>query len=169
MINIIKALIVDDEQPARMELKRFLAGETDFSLVGEAQNGDEAVQFIKSLQPHVVFLDIEIPGLNGLEVAQILAQLRTPPVIVFVTAYNQYAVQAFEANALNYVLKPYDQARFQEVCERIRRTLSNEPQAKEKLDSLRSYLEAGKPLQILGHKRDSKDHVFIYANNVLSF
>ena len=165
---MIRTLIVDDELPARIELKRCLKGESDFALVGEAQDGEEAIRFIKSLQPQVVFLDIHIPGLNGLEVAQILSQFRTPPVIVFVTAYDRYAVQAFDANALDYILKPFDEMRFKKVCDRVRRTLSNESEAKEKLDSLKGYLE-GKPLKILGHKRQSKDRVFIYPNDVLYF
>ena len=143
---MIRALIVDDEAPARMEMKRFLAEQSDFSLVGEAQNGDEAVSFIKSLQPQVVFLDINLPGLNGLEVARFLSQLQNPPVIVFVTAYDQYAVEAFQTKALNYILKPYDDVRFKEVCNRIRGTLDNKPQAKEELRALRSYFEGKKPI-----------------------
>ena len=143
---MIRTLIVDDEAPARMEMKRFLAKESDFSLVGEAQNGDEAVSFIKSLQPQVVFLDINLPGLNGIEVARFLSQLQNPPVIVFVTAYDQYAVEAFQTKALNYILKPYDDSRFKEVCDRIRGTLDNKPQAKEELRALRSYFEGKKPI-----------------------
>ena len=142
---MIRTLIVDDEAPARMEMKRFLAKETDFSLAGEAQNGDEAVKFIKSLQPQVVFLDINLPGLNGLEVAKLLFQLQAPPVVVFVTAYDQYAIEAFQTKALNYMLKPYDDVRFQKVCDRIRDTLENKPQAKEELNALRTYLEGRNP------------------------
>ena len=141
---MIRTLIVDDEQPARMEMKRFLQKESDFSLVGEAQDGDEAVRFIKSLQPQAVFLDIHLPGLNGLEVAKLLFQLQAPPVVVFVTGYDGYAIDAFQTKALNYMLKPYDEARFKEVCSRIRGTLENKPQAKEELNALRTYFEKRK-------------------------
>ena len=166
---MIKTLIVDDEPLARSELKRFLEWESDFQVAGEAQTGEEAILAIRNLKPQVVFLDIHIPTLNGLEVAHILSEFQSPPVVVFVTAYDQYAIQAFEANALDYILKPYDEIRFKKVCERVRQALNHQPQAKEKLDSLKSYLEGGKPLKILGHKRNSRDRVFIHPNEVLYF
>jgi YesN/AraC family two-component response regulator len=147
MMNIIRTLIVDDEAPARMEMKRFLAKETDFSLVGEAQDGEEAIRFIKSLQPHVVFLDINLPGLSGLGVARLFSELQSPPIVVFVTGYDRYAVEAFHTKALNYILKPFDDARFKEVCNRVRGTLENKPQAKEELKALRSYWERKPPTQ----------------------
>jgi two-component system LytT family response regulator/two-component system response regulator LytT len=156
---MIKALIVDDEPLARSELKRFLQWESDFEVAGEAANGEEAI----------VFLDIHFPGLIGLDVAHILSEFQTPPVVVFVTAYDQYAIQAFEANALDYILKPYDEIRFKKACARVRQALSSQSQSKERLDSLKSYLEGGKPLKILGHKRNSRDRVFIHPNEVLYF
>jgi DNA-binding LytR/AlgR family response regulator len=166
---MIKALVVDDELLARNELKRFLQPESDFQVVGEAKNGEEAIRAIKALKPQVVFLDIHIPGLNGLEVAYILSEFQTPPVVVFVTAYDHYAIQAFEANALDYILKPYDEIRFKKVCDRIRRLLQDRSETKEKLTTLKNYLEDGKPLKILGHKRGSKERTFIHPNEVLYF
>jgi DNA-binding LytR/AlgR family response regulator len=137
--------------------------------VGEAQNGEEAIRFIKSLQPQVVFLDIHMPGLNGLEVAQILMELQSSPVVVFVTAYDRYAVQAFDANALDYLLKPFEGPRFKKMCDRVRRVLNNQLEVKEKLNSLKNYLTAEKPLKVTGRSRDSENRVLIYPSDVLYF
>lgn len=165
----MKTFIVEDEIPARNELRRFLQNEKDFEVVGEAADGDEALNEINRLSPALVFLDIHIPKRNGLEVAAALAGFETPPLVVFVTAYDQYAIQAFELNALDYLLKPYDEARFKKTCEKIRRTLRNRPQFKEKLISLRDYLEKGKPPKIVGRRRNSRDRAFIHLDEVLYF
>ena len=166
---MISTFIVDDETPARDELKRFLQTEADFKLVGEAKDGSEALQGIQTAHPHVVFLDIHMPELNGLEVASKLSEMEHPPFIVFVTAYDQYAIRAFEVNALDYILKPYDRDRFIKTCEKVREALKDRSAVKEQLISLRTYLEEGKPLKITGRKRSSKDKVFIHQGDVLYF
>ncbi len=166
---MIQTFIVDDEIPAREELKRFLKEEKDFQLIGEAQDGEAALDDIKRLKPTIVFLDIHIPKRNGLEVAGILSTLPMPPIVVFVTAYDQYAIQAFDLNAIDYLLKPYDEERFKKTCARVRGALADRTQVKEKLVSLRNYLEKGKPLKILGHKRNSRDRIFIHEGDVLYF
>jgi two-component system LytT family response regulator len=112
----IRALIVDDEPPARRKIRAFLQGDPRFELVGEAGDGLEAVQRIEAEQPDIVFLDIQMPGLTGFEVLEALESAR--PHVIFTTAYDQYAVQAFEVRALDYLLKPFDRERFQEALER---------------------------------------------------
>jgi two-component system LytT family response regulator len=118
---MIKALIVDDEPLAREGIRARLIGEPDIEVVGEAADGFEAVAAIASLAPDLLFLDVHMPGLDGFEV---LRRLPTPvPAVVLVTAYDSYAVRAFEAQALDYLLKPINGARFGEVLGRVRRTL----------------------------------------------
>lgn len=166
---MITALIIDDEAPAREELKRFLQNESDFMIAGEAKDGKEALEAIARLKPSVVFLDIHMPELDGLEVATKLIELESPPLVVFVTAYDQYAIKAFEVNAIDYVLKPFDRDRFAKTCQRIKDAVKDRSAAKEKLASLTDYLTANKPLKITGHKRNSKDRVFIHPAEVLYF
>ena len=99
----IRTLLVDDEDLARAAMRRALLDVIDIEIVGEAANGIEAIEMIGDLRPDLVLLDIEMPGFDGFEVVQ---QLTRPPVIMFVTAYDEYAVRAFEANAIDYLLKP---------------------------------------------------------------
>lgn len=104
----MKALIVDDEPPARRELRRLLGAIQGIDIVGEAGNIDDARERIESLEPDVVFLDIHLPGGTGFD---LLAQLERVPRVIFTTAYDQYAVKAFEVNALDYLLKPVESER----------------------------------------------------------
>ena len=118
---MIDCLIVDDEAPARRHLVRLLHEHPDVRVSGEAMNGLEALQRIGDHPPAVVFLDVEMPGLNGFEVLQ---QLAAPPVVVFVTAYDQYAVKAFGANAIDYILKPVTAARLDQAMTKVRTSLT---------------------------------------------
>lgn len=115
---MIRVLIVDDEAPARAKLQRWLGEQPAFTVIGEADNGLTAAELITSQQPDLVLLDIQMPGLSGLEVA---AQLDSnpAPLIVFVTAFDEHAVKAFELNAVDYLLKPYDKERFQRTLNRV--------------------------------------------------
>lgn len=166
---MIRVILVDDEAPARLELKRFLSKISDFQLTGEATNGEEALEMIKELKPDIVFMDIQMPGLNGLEVAGALSEMKNPPLVVFVTAYDQYAIRAFEVNAVDYLLKPYDQERFVKTCDKAKERLRDTPGAKMHLGSLKEYLDQDKPLNIMGHKRGSRDRVFIHPRDVFYF
>lgn len=121
--HILKTLIVDDESLARRGLTHRLKNIPDIEIVGEAQNGREALKLIGEQSPDLVFLDIQMPGLSGFEVLQQL-DIETMPVILFLTAYDEYAVQAFEANALDYILKPIDEERLHQVLEKVRANLS---------------------------------------------
>ncbi len=138
-MKTIRTLIVDDETLARERLKRLHAAERDLELVGECAAGHEAVAAIQTLKPDLVFLDIQIPELDGFGVLKAVGVARMPAVI-FVTAYDRYALQAFDVNALDYLLKPYNRERFRKAVERARAQLSNG--AKGELDArLLSLLE----------------------------
>ncbi len=99
----MKALIIDDERIARAELHRLLAAHPEIEIVGEARNGKEAIEQIAALSPDVVFLDVQMPGMSGFE---LLERLDEPPQVIFTTAFDEHALKAFEANALDYLLKP---------------------------------------------------------------
>jgi two-component system LytT family response regulator len=111
----LRTLIVDDEAPARERLRNLLADNELVELAGEAGNGAEAVQKIAELAPDLVLLDIQMPVLDGFEVIEALDR---PPTVIFVTAYDKYAIRAFEVNALDYLLKPFSQARLDTAIER---------------------------------------------------
>ena len=117
----MRILIVDDERPARERLKRLLAGIRDVDLIGEATNGVQAVQMIEDLSPDLVLLDVQMPDLDGFGVIEALA---APPPIVFCTAYDAYAIHAFEVNALDYLLKPFSRARLEEALLRAQPALA---------------------------------------------
>ncbi len=112
-----RTVLVEDEDHARDRLRRLLAAFPDVEIVGEAADGRSAVQRIDQLEPDLVFLDIELPEMSGLEV---LARLRHRPLVVFVTAYDQYAVRAFEESAVDYLLKPTTEERLSEALRRVR-------------------------------------------------
>src|SRR5581483_2007218 len=116
----IRALIVDDEPIARAGLRTLLAAEPDFEVIGECRNGREAVKAIREQAPSLVFLDVQMPGMSGFDV---LAEVgpASLPAVVFVTAYDQYAIKAFETGALDYLLKPFDEERFRKTVERVKR------------------------------------------------
>lgn len=115
----IRALVVDDEPLARDMIREMLANDSDVEIVAECANGREAVTAIKSTAPDLVFLDIQMPELGGFEVLESLEPEATP-YIIFVTAYDQYAVRAFEVHAFDYLLKPFDQERFNVAWDRVK-------------------------------------------------
>lgn len=118
----IRVLIVDDEPLARDSVRVLLACDPEVEIVGECGNGRDALESIQLLDPDLVFLDIEMPGLGGFEVLAALSEEEMPRVI-FLTAYNKYAVRAFEINALDYVLKPFDDDRFRNALDRAKTDL----------------------------------------------
>ncbi len=107
----MKVLIVDDEKPARDRLRQILDDEDSYEVVGEAGNGQDAIALASEQNPDIVLLDIRMPGLDGIETAHHLNELEHAPAVVFTTAYDEYAVDAFEARAIGYVLKPVRRAR----------------------------------------------------------
>jgi two-component system, LytTR family, response regulator LytT len=123
---VIRTLIVDDEEPARSELRYLLAAHRDVKVVGEAAGAAEALELARDLAYDVVFLDVEMPGLTGVEAAPLVRERRNPPAIVFVTAHERYAVDAFAVEAFDYLLKPVDPDRLARTVERLReRTVEN--------------------------------------------
>lgn len=117
----MKVLIVDDEAPARDRLRQLLADDETHEVIGEAGNGRDAITAVNELAPDVVLLDIRMPGLNGIEAANHLNGLDEPPAIIFTTAYDEYAIEAFEANAIGYVLKPVRRARLEQALKQASR------------------------------------------------
>src|SRR5215218_4402948 len=115
---MIRALLVDDEQPARERLRQLLSAHPDVEVVGEAEDGVQAAERIAEVAPDVVFLDIQMPGASGLDVAASLGQPR--PFVIFCTAFDQYAVDAFELSATDYLLKPVNRARLAAALDRVR-------------------------------------------------
>ncbi len=123
----MRVLIVDDERPARDKLRRLLAQESDVTAIAEARDGIEALEQVGLFKPDVAFLDIQMPEVSGIELA---ASLPAPaPLIVFATAFDDYAIRAFDANAIDYLLKPYDSARLQRALQRVRERLAARPAA----------------------------------------
>ena len=122
MSERIRVLIVDDEALARRGLMIRLQGAEDIEVVGEAANGRTALEAIRRTHPDVVFLDIEMPGMTGLDVISQLPT-ETMPLVVFVTAFDRYAIQAFEARAVDYLLKPVDEERFADALDHVRQQL----------------------------------------------
>jgi two-component system LytT family response regulator len=112
-----KVIIVDDEASGRKLIREYMSDFPELILIGEANNGVDAVKMINEFKPDLVFLDVQMPGMNGFEV---LAHLEDLPQIIFSTAYDQYALKAFEVHALDYLLKPYTRDRFQQAMKRLR-------------------------------------------------
>jgi two-component system, LytTR family, response regulator LytT len=141
----LSAVIVDDEQLARDELAYLLKNADDVSVVAQGKNGLEAVNLIKEHNPDLVFLDVQMPGLDGFGVIKKLLDKKVPlPKIVFATAFDQYAVKAFEVNAIDYLLKPFDKKRVAQSLEKARAKQESAGLRSEKIDALVKMLESQK-------------------------
>ncbi len=123
----LKALIVDDEYPARQELRYLLSNFNNVEIVGEAANAQEALALIKALDYQVLFLDISMPGMTGLELGAVIQELPKQPHVIFVTAYDEYAVQAFEVNAVDYLLKPVEPGRLKKAIDKVIKAYQDAP------------------------------------------
>lgn len=141
----IRTLIIDDEPLARERVKRFLRDEDEIEIIGECSNGDDAVAAIKEMKPDLVFLDIQMPEKNGFEVIKSLSG-RSLPTVIFVTAYDQYALQAFDVHALDYLLKPFTKDRFHRAVVRAREQIGGKRFGKidERITSLIADLKSEK-------------------------
>jgi two-component system LytT family response regulator len=161
----IRAVIVDDEPLAIEGLRLRLQKIPDIEIVGEAQDGDTAIALCHDLEPDVLFIDLQLPGINGLEVVQAI-QADLMPLVVFVSAHSEYAVDAFELNAIDYILKPANLGRLQQSVERVRKRLSPESKGQEKfkllqalgetsglpISDLEQWLESDEPLPSISQK-----------------
>jgi two-component system response regulator LytT len=141
----INTIIVDDEKPAREELAFLLKGFPEINVIGQGKNGVEAVALIKEHAPDLVFLDVQMPGLDGFGVLKKLVERKVKvPHVVFATAFDHYAVQAFDVNAVDYVLKPFDKARIAKAITRARKMLDSQTTVTERLEQLVNQLGATK-------------------------
>lgn len=163
----LKALIVDDERPARERLRRLLQPFDDIVIAGEAEDGEAALQAIEELKPDVVFLDIQMPGCDGLEVA---ASIGSPgPRIVFCTAFDQYAVDAFELHAVDYLLKPVNRARLEKAVTRLREQHVGDPGPARRAADAVGASGTGHPQRFIGKKGPRfyvipQDDVFYFSS-----
>jgi two-component system LytT family response regulator len=145
----VRILIVDDEAPARAKMRRYVAEYTDIEVVGEAENGVEAVERIGELRPDLVFLDVQMPELDGFGVIEAIG-IESMPHVVFVTAFDEYALKAFEVRALDYLLKPFTPERFAAVMDRAREEIARASSAggaelRGKLEALLAAATTGRP------------------------
>ncbi len=124
----LRVFVVDDEAPARKKILRFLSQDASITVVGEASNGRDAVLGIEQTRPDLLFLDVQMPGMDGFDVVRALGD-RPMPRIVFVTAHDEFAIQAFEVHAFGYLLKPYDQARFTKILDDAKRHIIRDKQS----------------------------------------
>jgi DNA-binding LytR/AlgR family response regulator len=139
----VRAIIVDDEKLARDEMRFLLAAEKDVEIVAEASGGREAVDLVRSKKPDLLFLDIQMPEMNGFEVVHELLEAGEVPLIIFATAFDQYAIKAFEVHALDYLLKPIDRARLAEALSRARREMPGREEFARRLRKLADGIRIG--------------------------
>ncbi len=184
MSKKLTAVIVDDEPLALEGLALRLAKIPEIKVIGQAQNGDEAIKLCQSLSPDVLFLDLQLPGLNGIEVVQAM-QSDTIPMIVFVSAYSEYAIEAFELNAIDYVLKPANLGRLQKTVSRILERKNPHQAEKEKfkllyalgetsgleISKIEEWLETEDPLPISSNqeiviKNGDNEKVFVPVKEI---
>ncbi len=142
----ISTVIVDDEQLAREELAYLLKSHPEIEVVAQGHNGLEAVNLIKEYEPDLLFLDVQMPGLDGFGVIKKLIDKKVKlPHIIFATAYDQYAVQAFEVNAVDYLLKPFDKTRLARAVQRARRLVESEEAPAQRLEALLQNVQSRQP------------------------
>jgi len=135
----MKAIIVEDEEPARDLLRKYLEPFTDIEIIGEYIDGFEGAKAINQLKPDLVFLDIQLPRLTGLEVLELLEHA---PMLIFTTAYDEYAIKAFEKNAVDYLMKPFSRDRFSQAIERAKIRLKSKPDTEQSIHQLAENLTA---------------------------
>ena len=155
----LTVVLVDDEQLARDELGYLLEQLGGVEVIGQAGNGVEALTTIERLQPHVVFLDIQMPGLTGFEVARRMVASRGASQIIFVTAYDQHAIEAFEVNAVDYLLKPVDQTRLEVAVDRARRRIASDRPAESPSNVNSAELE--KIIQAVAERQSRRERLAI--------
>lgn len=155
MSDTFRAIIIDDEELGRRIVKKYLSAFPQFQLAGEASNGFQGMKLIQEHDPDVIFLDIQMPKLTGFELLELIEK---PVSVIFTTAYDQYAVQAFEASAIDYLLKPFSAERFNQAIEKF--LLQNRQSQQDQVQKLKAYVEAEKrTIDRLPVKDGSKIHI----------
>lgn len=163
-------LLIDDEPLAREGLKRLLGSCHDVRVVGEAVDGKEGIEKIRELSPQIVFLDIRMPKMTGLEVASEISKFEKPPVVIFATAYDEYAVKAFELSAVDYVLKPYEKERIMKAMDRAKLLLGQTEVLKDQFQVLNRAVAKGSYLdRVCGYTAENKDRTFFDVASVMFF
>ena len=163
----LRTFVVDDEAPARRKIIRFLKAQSDIEIAGEARNGKEAVMAIAKSNPDLVFLDVQMPGMDGFEVVEALAQQGDVPEIVFVTAHDQHALHAFEVNALGYLLKPFDEGRFAGVLARARKHLGSANARIKSLEAMLASMRSTESYQQRFFVREGERAFFVPVESIL--
>ncbi|MBB3228242.1 two-component system LytT family response regulator [Luteibacter sp. Sphag1AF] len=158
----IPVLVVDDEPLARRAIVRLLRDQPDMELIGECGDGQSAVEAIRAQSPALVFLDIQMPAMNGMDVVATIGAARMPAT-VFVTAFEQYAVRAFEANAVDYLVKPFSQNRFVETLARVRKRLSVASTPSHDIAAIQQVLES------LRRREDYVSRLPVRTNEQITF
>ena len=164
-MRVLRILIVDDEPIARRRLKTLLKGEASVEIAGESEDGESALEAIRRLRPDLVFLDVQMPGLDGFDVIELLKPDECPAVI-FVTAYDQYAMRAFDVHAVDYLLKPFERARLRKALARAA-TLAGRADQPERLHALVDSVRAEQPLRRFLIKTPGRVHA-VRADDVES-
>ncbi len=153
----MRALIIDDERLARKELAKLLEEHPSIEIVGEAMNADEAEQMINELNPDLLFLDIQMPGRTGF---QLLESLESVPLVVFTTAYDEFALKAFDLNAVDYLMKPFSKQRLRQAVDKVVERFKSKTSGRGEVQRLVEQMqERGKPLERIVVKSGSKIHV----------
>ena len=169
MTRRLDVIIADDEPLARERVRMLLEPDARFRVVAEAATGDDALAEIRRTRPDIVFLDISMPGPTGVEVAQALLAGDAPPAVVFVTAHDEFALQAFEVSAIDYLVKPLDKDRFEQMLARVARRVDEGTGVRR--DELRTLLETLRPEGGFRKRfvvRTPKGHYFVLTSDVES-
>ncbi len=162
-MNTLKTIIIDDEDLARGIVREYLEDHPDIEIVAECANGFEAVKSITELNPDLIFLDIQMPKISGFEMLELLAD---PPAVIFVTAYDQYALKAFEVHAVDYLLKPFGKERFDEALQRARTDIG-----KDKKKDIKTFIEEAQTKQRPTERILVKDgpHIHVIQTDTIDY
>lgn len=159
----IAALIIEDEKPARELVKRYISENPRIELIGECDNGFDGLKAIQEHKPDVVFLDVQMPKLTGFEMIELLDE---KPVIIFTTAYDQYAIKAFEQNAVDYLLKPFSRERFNDSLDKLYGRLDSPEKTNDQIEKIKKHLEdSDEIIHRVVIKKSGKIHV-ISSNDI---
>ena len=163
----ISCILVDDEELALEELHFLLDSVHGVGVVGQGRNGVDAIRLVKELEPDLMFLDIQMPGLNGFQVVQQLVKEEVLPQVIFVTAFNQYAVKAFEVNAVDYILKPVEKSRLEKAIQRARKQLESNVQVDDRIKNLLNLYIPSTPRKSKLLVTDRKRHLMVDAADIV--
>ena len=163
----ISCILVDDEELALEELNFLLDSVPGVGVVGQGRNGVEAIRLVKELEPDLMFLDIQMPGLNGFQVVRQLVKEEVLPQVIFVTAYDQYAVRAFEVNAVDYILKPVEKSRLEMAIQRARKQLESNVPVDDRIKNLLNQFIPAAPRKSKLLVTDRKRHLMVDADDIV--